>query len=508
MDFLRAFLAVVIVISTSCTSQEEATESFVVENLTKGAYAVGFKSSWVLDTTRDYQLVLNDTAIVSTQKRPLLLNIWYPATKGGKELMKYEDYFDIESSSTDFSAFSKALKDYNLNVLADELFGQEIEALDSINLQAFNFLLKQPTTAFRNMPFPENQQLPVVIYHSGAGSSYEDNSVLCEFLASHGYVVVGSAFQNADGGTLSVDSGEGSFDDIDFLIREVGKLGFADTKETALIGHSLGAQALLKYQSAGLSKAKSIVLLDATFEYHSINNDLFWSGVIRQSKENKHQFTNRILAVSEYEAFYQLYETFEMADRYYLSMDHLTHNEFISQGVIRKRLIDEFKLDTLDQFNSYPSVSERYAFVCNTILNFLSERNLKEIRPGSSGRSFEISLKDDHALWQPESSSPPTPRQHFALYKSVGIDSALAVLKQYESLADSNPLYQPNYGFGLVFDLLSLNKVQEARKVNAYFNVFEEDGIQEVFNGYKRIGERYGVGLIINYFEDKRKLLD
>lgn len=504
----RVLLAFVIVISTACASKEEVPDHFVIENLTKGAYSVGFKSIWKLDTTRDYPLILNDSTIVSNQKRPVLFNIWYPVTRAGTEPMNYEEYFKIEDSSADFSAFSNSLKDYNLNVLADELFGQEIKALDSINLRALDFLLKTKTAAYRNISFPATGKFPLVIYHSGAGSSYDDNSVLCEFLASHGYVVVGSAFQKANGSTLSVDAGEGSFNDIDFLIRESGKLGFIDTTVTALMGHSLGAQTLLKYQSMGLSRAKSIVLLDATFEYHSVNNDLFWSQVISQSKQNKDQFNNRILGVSIYESFYQLYETFEMADRYYLSMDYLSHNEFISQGVLRKKLIKKFGSDTLDSFKSYPSVSERYAFVCNTVLNFLSESDLNEIRPASSGRSFEISLKTNHSLWQSEHSGPPTPRQHFALYKSLGVDSALSVLKNYESLADTNPLYKPDYGFGWVFDLLSHNQVAEARKVNAYFDLFEPNGIQEVFNRNKRIGERYGVDLIINYFEDKRKLLD
>ena len=38
----------------------------------------------------------------------------------------------------------------------------------------------------------------------GAGSSFEHNSVLCEFLTSHGFVVVGSAFVRliGEGGDL------------------------------------------------------------------------------------------------------------------------------------------------------------------------------------------------------------------------------------------------------------------------------------------------------------------
>ena len=54
------------------------------------------------------------------------------------------------------------------------------------------------TSAHRNAP-PVERRFPLVIYHSGGGSSFEDNAVLCEFLASHGFVVLGSAFQESAG---------------------------------------------------------------------------------------------------------------------------------------------------------------------------------------------------------------------------------------------------------------------------------------------------------------------
>src|SRR5262249_30219062 len=54
------------------------------------------------------------------------------------------------------------------------------------------------------------ESFPLVIYHAGAGSSFEDNSVLCEFLASHGFVVLGSAFPERSGKSFNTDGGEGS----------------------------------------------------------------------------------------------------------------------------------------------------------------------------------------------------------------------------------------------------------------------------------------------------------
>ena len=84
-----------------------------------------------------------------------------------------------------------------------------------------------------------------MIYHAGHGSSFEDNSVLCEFLASHGYVVFGSAFQEPSGASFNVDGKQTSARDMEFLIAYAKQLPNADWHHVGVIGHSGGAHAAL-----------------------------------------------------------------------------------------------------------------------------------------------------------------------------------------------------------------------------------------------------------------------
>ena len=84
-----------------------------------------------------------------------------------------------------------------------------------------------PTACIRDAK-PLDRKGPIVIYHCGAQSSHEDNSVLCEFLASHGYVVIGGAFPQASGTTLNIDGSEGSAGDMAFLIGYARRLPYAD----------------------------------------------------------------------------------------------------------------------------------------------------------------------------------------------------------------------------------------------------------------------------------------
>jgi len=63
-------------------------------------------------------------------------------------------------------------------------------------------------------------RFPLVINHQGLGVSFEDNSVLFEFLASHGYVVATSAYQPEDSECFNIDSDlVRSIKDMEFLLN-------------------------------------------------------------------------------------------------------------------------------------------------------------------------------------------------------------------------------------------------------------------------------------------------
>jgi hypothetical protein len=59
---------------------------------------------------------------------------------------------------------------------------------------------------------PAEERFPVVIHHPGLSGVADDSSVLCEILASHGYVVLCSAYPNWYGVALfqwGVHTGDG-----------------------------------------------------------------------------------------------------------------------------------------------------------------------------------------------------------------------------------------------------------------------------------------------------------
>src|ERR1035437_11073477 len=97
----------------------------------------------------------------------------------------------------------------------------------------------------RSYVAPAAGKFPVVIYHPGLGGTFDDNSVACEYLASHGYVVLSSAYQAADSSALNIDGDLAtSLEDLNFLLRYAATLPFADVSKVAAMGHSYGAQVM------------------------------------------------------------------------------------------------------------------------------------------------------------------------------------------------------------------------------------------------------------------------
>ena len=250
----------------------EASRPPLLGGLEPGPFAVGFRSTWELDPTRTYNTTFKDKTTYANGKapRPILINIWYPAERPtGEKLMPHRTYFAIGSDDPRLSKFAEALADYERAVVCKEVFDVDEAKLDEGRRRLFDRLLSSETTCFRDVK-PLDRKSPLVIYHSGAQSSFEDNSVLCEYLASHGYVVIGSAFQEASGTTFNIDGFEGSSRDMAFLIGYAARLSYADWTHVAVAGHSAGAQACLLYASKGSTPIDAVVSLDTTQDYASL----------------------------------------------------------------------------------------------------------------------------------------------------------------------------------------------------------------------------------------------
>lgn len=460
--------------------------------LTPGRFPVGFRSEWQLDHSRRYNTTFDDQTKYadSPAPRPILLNVWYPAAgTSDARRMPHRDYLEIRSEDPRLAKFATKLAEYNRDVIAKEIMQKPAKDLGDREKQLLEQFLDTPTACNRNAP-PAEGRFPLVIYHSGHGSSFEDNAVLCEYLASHGFVVVGSAFQKPDGSSFGVDGGMASAHDIAFLVAAVGKFPNVDSRHIGVVGHSGGAHAALTYGSLPGAAVDAVVSLDTTQDYHSVK-DPGWVDMTNLVLKNRKNFTSSLLMAASPYAYFDLADRLNRAPRYYFTVSGLGHDDYIAQGGISKERLLQLSLADpkqtaearAEQKAELAKVNAGYAALCEYILRFL-EAELKGDAPAKEAlstllRSTRLGA-EPHVEFVPpgrtgpdafteNGTAPPTPRQLHEFLRREGSEKTIGLLKQFRKTAPDAPIFYDNFEMYLVFDLLDDGRIKDAQAFRDYY---------------------------------------
>jgi pimeloyl-ACP methyl ester carboxylesterase len=460
--------------------------------LPPGSHAVGFKTSWQLDYSRRYNMTFDDKTTYAPGKapRPILVNVWYPARKAGDaKRMPHRGYLEIQSADPLLARFSTKLVEYDRRIIAKEVMARPAKELTDREKRLLDQFLDTPTACVRNAPHADGK-FAVVIYHAGYGSSFEDNSVLCEFLASHGFIVLGSAFQEPRGSSFNVDGGRTSGRDMAFLIAHARQLPGADWNHVGVIGHSGGAHATLTFAAQINAPVDAVVSLDTTQDYHGLKAP-GWEEMIAAVKDSKN-FTCPVSMVAGPYAFFELADTLQKARRYYLTIKDMDHDDYISQGGIRRERLYQLHTDDPKQ-NAEARAREKsaleraragYQALCLYILRFLEA----ELKGDAAGKGFlakqyrDTQLGGDrpHVEYMPvgrtgpdpykeDSALPPTPRQLRPFLREHGVNKTIALFKRFRKEAPSSPIYYPNFELNLVSDFLHQGNTRDAIAFHEYF---------------------------------------
>ena len=459
--------------------------------LSPGSHAVGFRTVWQLDYSRRYNMTFGNATTYATGKapRPILINIWYPAKAAdGDKAMRHRDYLEIRSAEPPLARFSGALADYERGQYAQELPDKPGEGPADRGKHLLDELLDIPTPSVRDAAAAEGQ-FPLVIYHAGYGSTFEDNSVLCEFLASHGYVVFGSAFQEPSGSSFNVDGKQTSVRDMQFLVGYAKQLSNVDWHHVGVIGHSGGAHATLMYRAQPDCLADAVVSLDTTQDYFSVA-DPRWESMTSVVVKNRKNMTGPMLMVANPHAYFELADSLSLARRYYLTIKDLDHNNFVSQsilsGELRRRLRspnsagaggDSPNAEDLKERTRLETVRSAYESLCIYILQFLNA----QLKGDAAGEEYLASRYRDtplagsapHVEYVPpgitgpepygeDRSQPPTPRQVRDFLRRHGSAETIALFRRFREVAPEQPIYHRIFGWGLVGDLLDRGQTQDA----------------------------------------------
>jgi dienelactone hydrolase len=205
-----------------------AAGSEVWGDLSKGPHGVGFRLLQDIDPTRSFQ----------GKARPMRIYLWYPADKATRPAMRFRDYADL--AALDFGG------DRRIRIGAERI-DPSLPIITSFSEQGLAQLMDEELLAIRDAP-PGKGRFPLIVF--GQGLDFESpltHVVMCEYLASHGYVVVTVPLLGAHSRLSGVEviDVEAHTRDMEFALGRARGLPFVDGARLGVMGFDLGGIAAL-----------------------------------------------------------------------------------------------------------------------------------------------------------------------------------------------------------------------------------------------------------------------
>jgi dienelactone hydrolase len=233
--FVNKIVGGVLLLAVLCCSYASAGDFPLWGGLEPGRYGVGFRSL----ATYDYSRAWNFEG--KTVARPIRIFFWYPAAS--RTSGTFSQYLQPTSDPQFEKVIGTRLRFFDLG---RESNGGGIDGLFQKDRSLVQRLLATRVAAARNAT-PATGRFPIVVYSLGQDDYSQENTVLSEYLASHGYIVftVPHLGTNERRFVLFIHdppSYETQLRDLEFALNRVAAEPFADPKIVFAVGHSMGGE--------------------------------------------------------------------------------------------------------------------------------------------------------------------------------------------------------------------------------------------------------------------------
>lgn len=271
---LLSAAATVLALLGSCTAPE-ASSTDLWPGLDPGPHPVGFQVHHVYDHSRTFgpvQATPEGFPALPAGSRPMQITVWYPAAPtADSERVERWEYLALKETAFDFSLVGGISKK---EVFDGSRAAMQREGLDVAPLET---LLLTQTLAMRDAN-PAEGSFPLLVYGAGSESPGWDNFVLCEYLASHGYVVVATPSFGKSSPLMTVDFDglEAKTRDHEFALAYVWDFPPVDRDRVGSLGWSLGAVSAAKFAMRD-SRVGAVAALDGSMAYGAYRTAADWS---------------------------------------------------------------------------------------------------------------------------------------------------------------------------------------------------------------------------------------
>lgn len=417
-----------------------------------GPYPVGFRVEEQVDYSRTFRSRLDyfGNPLRESNARPVQVSIWYPA-EAAVDLphMALRDYLLLMAHEVDFSATPET----DVGTI-----------LRRFGVDPARVPLDERSLAQRDAPVRPGSY-PLVLYAPSLGSSPVENIVLCELLASHGYVVaaspaVGMFDRKMVGNIWDLFA---QVEDLGFLFAFMRSFPGVDMDRVGTVGFSWGGLSNVVLAMLN-SDIKAVVSLDGSisFKEHkkiAEQSFLYDPNTMRVPFMLVTQSPWRYAEIRDFSVFDDL----DYSDIYLVYAHDLVHMHFASTFMKLFGFVpSEGNAPTTDEAR----ILRSYHLVCRYTLEFLNAflkgseeaREFLERSPVQNGIAPDVlSVTRKRAL-----AAPPTPDQFAEILRTEGVATASRIFRETRALKPGYEMFQPGTLIQLSADLEASGATREA----------------------------------------------
>jgi dienelactone hydrolase len=294
-------------------------------NLQPGPYSVGYKTIFTFDLSRPAitRDALGRERIPVRRGRQMQISVWYPTSRARHQsFIRFEEYVYLLSQELDFAPLTIKQREQSIQSFMKEPLAKGA-ARDQ--LQA---LMKMKTGAIKDATSARGK-FPLVVYAHIAPAG---NNIMCEYLASHGFVVAaipwkGTFEYNLDVGLTGVET---QIKDLEFAIGLLRGASNVDGEKVAAIGMSFGAISVLGLQTRN-SEVDALISLDGGI------GSAFGAGVVQRTPYYSlsritvpllHLYGQKVPGTD-----LTYLDTLKYSTRYLVGFPGMRHADFVNQGM-------------------------------------------------------------------------------------------------------------------------------------------------------------------------------
>jgi hypothetical protein len=328
-------------------------------SLNYGAHSVGYDHVVKTDRTRPYDRTMDYANTLTF--RPMPISSWYPlASADSLETVSISDYTRVLKEEEEWES------------LPDAYFFSWFYYPET---PAGKANLGRLTHAFRGGEVREGKH-PVVIYAPSYQASSAENFILCEYLASQGYLVLATPSRGVDQrqmGKGTTAEAEAQLHDLNFLVGHASTLPNADLDRLYTIGFSFGGfpSVLLAMRNRYVD---GVISLDGTMQYHPevLTASKFYQpdGLrVPFVHFSQQEIPEAVLLEDgidpDFGKPFVFFDSLRQAPAYHFRAKHLTHGNFSAMGVL-------FQPRDLRQEPPEPRITSGYVALCETVKSTLA----------------------------------------------------------------------------------------------------------------------------------------